>query len=281
MTIRNASLGLCLPLVLLGAATTTTMAQERVVLVPHRAVYELMLDPAKPAKAIENAKGRIAFDFTGDACEGYALSFRQVTELSGSETGARVIDARTNSFEGGAGESFRFKTETQVSEAPREIVDGTATQGASGGMDVALKLPKADTHRFEGKAVFPSAQLKAAIQAARAGDRTMSIRMFDGSDDGRQMFETLSVIGRKIEAGDALDKVEEPLRTPDFARMARWPVKMSYFKESTGEQTPSYTISFDLYENGVTAAVRMDYGEFALKAALTRLDLLPMGACAK
>jgi hypothetical protein len=27
--------------------------------------------------------------------------------------------------------------------------------------------------------------------------------------------------------------------------------------------------------------VRMDYGEFALKATLTRLDLLPVSACAK
>ncbi|MGL5363471.1 MAG: cell envelope integrity EipB family protein [Bosea sp. (in: a-proteobacteria)] len=279
MTIRIHSLALVLPLA--ASAPGLSQAQERVVLVPHRAVYELMLDPAKPAKAIENAKGRIAFDFTGDACEGYALSFRQVTELAGSETGARVIDARTNSFEGGAGESFRFKTETQVSGVPSEIVDGIATQGASDGMDVALKLPKQDTHRFEGKAVFPSGQLKLAIQAARAGERTMSVRMFDGSDDGRQMFETLTVIGRKIEAGEALDKVEEPLKTPDFAKLPRWPVKMSYFKESTGEQTPSYTISFDLYENGVTGAVKMDYGEFALKATLTRLDLLPVSACAK
>jgi EipB-like len=279
MPIRNRRLALVLPLVL--SAGHATMAQERVVLVPHRAVYELALDPSKTAKGIESAKGRIAFEFTGDACEGYALSFRQVTELSGSETGTRVIDARTNSFEGGAGESFRFKTENQVADLPREIVDGEATQGAVDGMGVALKLPKVDTHRFDGKAMFPSAQLKAVIEAARTGGRTLSVRLYDGSDDGRQMYETLSVMGRKLEAGEGGDEVEAVFKRPEFAKMARWPVKMSYFKESTGDQTPAYTISFDLYDNGITGAVRMDYGEFALKATLTRLDLLPLSACAK
>ncbi len=56
---------------------------------------------------------------------------------------------------------------------------------------------------------------------------------------------------------------------------------MSYFKVGSGETTPSYTISFELYENGVTGAVRLDYGSFALRGTLTRLDLLPQADCAK
>ena len=34
-----------------------------------------------------------------------------------------------------------------------------------------------------------------------------------------------------------------------FEKLARWPVSMSYFKVGSGESTPSYTISFELYEN--------------------------------
>jgi hypothetical protein len=97
-----------------------------VVLAPHRAVYDLVLDDDKPATSIEAARGRIAFDFTGDACEGYVLSFRQVTQVSSSEGGPRTIDARTTSFEAGDGASYRFKTESSAGGAPAEIVDGTA-----------------------------------------------------------------------------------------------------------------------------------------------------------
>ena len=85
--------------------------------------------PARPAKSIEAARGRIAFDFTGDACEGYALSFRQVTQLDSSEGGPRTIDCAPTSFEAGDGASYRFKTESSARRRAGRDVDGTAEKG--------------------------------------------------------------------------------------------------------------------------------------------------------
>jgi hypothetical protein len=252
-------------------------AGNRVILVPHRAVYDLVLDDGKPAKNVEAARGRIAFDFTGDACEGYALSFRQVTQLTSSEGGPRTIDARTTSFEAGDGESYRFKTESSVAGAPAEIVDGTAKKSGAKGYDVKLTAPKAETHHEAGDALFPNAQMKAVIEAARAGQSTLNVRLYDGANSGKEVYDTLSVIGKRIEGPPA----ETPLKRPEFEKLARWPVTVSYFKVGSGEVTPTYTISFELYENGVTGMVRMDYGSFALRGTLTRLDLLPQQGCAK
>ncbi len=248
----------------------------RVVLTPHRAVYDLVLDNGKAAKNVESARGRIAFDFTGDACEGYALSFRQVTQLQTGESGPRVIDARTTSFEAGDGASYRFRTESSAAGAPTETVDGTASK-AGEGYEVKLNAPKAETHREPVGALFPNAQMKAVIQAAREGKSTLNVRLYDGANGGKDVYETLSVIGKRIEAKPD----EAPLLRPEFEKLARWPVTMSYFKVGSGESTPSYTISFELYENGVTGAVRLDYGSFALRGTLTRLDLLPQAECAK
>ncbi|GAU84341.1 cell envelope integrity EipB family protein [Bosea sp. BIWAKO-01] len=265
---------------LLMALPTAALAQakpgERVVLVPHRAVYDLVLDDGKPAKNIEAARGRIAFDFTGDACEGYALSFRQVTQLT-SEGGPRTIDARTTSFEAGDGQSYRFKTESSASGAPTEIVDGTAKKSGADGYEVKLTAPKAETHREAGDALFPNAQMKALILAARAGQNTFSVRLYDGANSGKEVYDTLSVIGKHIETPPS----ETPLKRPEFEKLTRWPVTVSYYKVGSGEVTPAYSISFELYENGVTGAVRMDYGSFALRGTLTRLDLLPHQDCAK
>ncbi|RDJ27598.1 DUF1849 family protein [Bosea caraganae] len=258
------------------AAHAEDKPADRVVLAPHRAVYDLVLDDSKAAKTIEAARGRIAFDFTGDACEGYALSFRQVTQLT-SEGGPRTIDARTTSFEAGDGQSYRFKTESSATGSPAETVDGTASKSEGAGYEIKLKAPKAETHREAVDALFPNAQMKGVILAARAGQHTYNVRLYDGANSGKEVYDTLSVIGKRIET----EPSEEPLKRPEFEKMARWPVTISYFKVGSGQDTPNYTITFELYENGVTGAVKMDYGSFALRGTLTRLDLLPQQACAK
>jgi hypothetical protein len=257
------------------AQSPSPASAERVVLVPHRAVYDLVLDDGKPSRDITTARGRIAFDFSGDACDGYALSFRQVTELT-SEAGPRVIDARTTSFEEGDARSYRFKTESSTAGARPDIVDGTAKKEAAG-YEVKLRAPKAETHREANAAMFPNEQMKAVIRAAREGRNTFNVRLYDGANSGKDVYDTLSVIGHKI----AKPPAEAPLRKPEFEKLARWPVTISYFKVGSGESTPAYTVSFELYENGVTGAIRLDYGSFALRGTLTRLDLLPASDCSK
>ena len=119
--------------------------------------------------------------------------------------------------------------------------------------------------------------MKAVIKAAREGKSTFNVRLYDGANTGKEVYDTLSVIGRKI----ATPATEAPLRRPEFEKLTRWPVTISYFKVGSGETTPAYTVSFELYENGVTGAIRLDYGSFALRGTLTRLDLLPASDCSK
>lgn len=62
-----------------------------------------------------------------------------------------------------------------------------------------------------------------------------------------------------------------------LANMTRWPVTISYFdrgaKDKDGEQTPVYAITFELYENGVSRALLLDYGDFVLTGEMTSLEL--------
>ena len=100
--------------------------------------------------------------------------------------------------------------------------------------------------------------------------------MFDGSDDGRKVYDTLAVIGRRSRHRRPADKAAErdkPLREGAMATMPRWPVTLSYYIPGEGERTPIYVLSFDLYENGVSGALRLNYGSFAVVGDLTRLDL--------
>ncbi|MDP4025400.1 cell envelope integrity EipB family protein [Methylobacterium sp. NEAU 140] len=243
------------------------------VLANHRAVYDLSLASGGGTRAVESARGRIVIDFRGDACRGYTMQTRQVTELTSAETGARLSDMRSTTFEGGQGREFRFKTTTLTDNKPAAPVDGTATATADA-LTVKLKGPGKPLS-VEGPVLFPSLHMRRLVEAARAGKTTLSAKVYDGSDDGRKVYDTFAVIGHAATgpapaAGDARDK---PLRTGPIAAVPHWPVTLSYFTAGAGERTPIYTLSFDLYENGVSGALKLDYGEFAIRGDMTALDL--------
>ena len=67
--------------------------------------------------------------------------------------------------------------------------------------------------------------------------------------------------------------------------MTRWPVTISYFaqqdegKPRIGEQMPVYAITFEIYENGISRALTLDYSDFTLSGKLTSLDLKKATPC--
>ena len=56
---------------------------------------------------------------------------------------------------------------------------------------------------------------------------------------------------------------------------------ISYFDraagEKRGEQTPIYAISFEMYENGISRALRLDYGDFVIGGEMTSLEMKTRG----
>lgn len=252
-------------------------ASEPVRLAPHRAVYDLSLAKSTGSRSVESARGRIAFDFTGDACAGYALKYRQVTVMESAETGTRTSDLRTATFEDGEGKALQFRTDSETG-SKKETVEGQAERQGETGITVRFKQPTRDSVSFSGNLVFPTAHMRRLIEIARAGGTTLNIKVFDGSEDGRKVYDTLAVIGRRIEPGN-VGALEAAAHQEGLAKLARWPVTLSYFTAGEGERTPVYVLSFDMYENGVSRSLVLDYGDFALKGEMTKLELLPESAC--
>ena len=86
----------------------------------------------------------------------------------------------------------------------------------------------------------------------------------------------MAVIGREATGPSADAKV-----APDLAGVRRWPVTVSYFNEATKDSPPDYTLAYDLYENGVSGTLRLDYGRFILEAKLAKLEFLKTEPCGK
>ncbi len=259
---------------MLGSAWAEA-AKAPVHLAPHRAVYDLALMRSGGSKGVESARGRIAMEFAGDACEGYTLKYRQVTVLDGSETGSRTLDTQTTTYESGDGLAMRFKSTSTAQGLVRDGIDGDAQLRPDGSLDVKFKQPRNDTFEAKGQPIFPTDHMKRLIEVARQGERSYSVRVYDGSGDGKKIYETLSLIGNRIEPG-AGNNLEEAARQEAMAKSARWPMTISYFEEGSADRAPAYTISFELYENGIARALKIDYGDFALRGDLKSLEVPPV-----
>ncbi|MET0367418.1 MAG: DUF1849 family protein, partial [Methylobacterium sp.] len=89
------------------------------------------------------------------------------------------------------------------------------------------------------------------------------------------IYDTFAVIGHAGTGPAAASDParDKPLRDGPLAGMPHWPVRLSYYTPGAGERTPIYTLGFDLYENGVSGALKLDYGEFAILGDMTALDI--------
>lgn len=266
----------------LFAATLAVLVQpghagaQAPALATHRAVYELTLDRSTGAKAPAHARGRIAFDFA-TSCEGYVQNFRQITELQPAEGSTKLSDMRSATFEGLDAADYRFKVETKVESASAEAVDGRAQKGKDAKISVALSRPRRTHLAIQGPILFPSEHLRQIIAAARAGESLLEARVYDGTGEGDKPFDTLTIIGKAV----AAPAPEKAAQNDGLKGLTRWPTAVSYFEPGKRDGQPIYVLSFDLYENGVSRALKLDYGDFVLKGEMTELTITPAVSCKK
>jgi envelope integrity protein B len=250
----------------------------------HQAIYELSLLKSRGTNAINNARGRILYNFSGSACDGYTSEFRQVSELDSGEGKVTLSDLRSTTWEDGAGKSYRFKIETRTNDDDSSPVEGVAERTGDH-VTVKLKQPAAKTFTLDGGTVFPTEQIQRIIAAAREGKTVLELMVYDGSDNGEKVYNTLSVIGQPISA-DRSGAAPDPSTSSDVMKsLTRWPVTVSYYDRDTkakeGEQTPVYAMSFELFENGVSRALVLDYNDFVIAGAMGKFDVKDSKPCSK
>lgn len=263
-------------LTLAAGAAAGQASAATVGLVPHRAVYDIVLKEASDRSGIEGVRGRMVYEFSGSSCKGFNTKFRFVTRINVGD-GVRVTDQRSTTFEDVSAGKFRFDNKSFTDDQLDKDVSGAA---AEAGDKVTIELTGPNQRALElADSRFPAEHMLEVIARARKGERVFESRIFDGSEDGDQTFLTTTIVGaaKKSADSDPETKAVAPLGNSDY-----WPVSIAYFDEkSKGDQLPIYSQSFKLYENGVTRDLTLDYGDFVLAGKLTKLEVLgpPNGDC--
>ncbi len=249
-------------------------ARHEVGFQPHRAVYDISLSRVDDESDISSMNGRMVYDFAGNPCDGYSITFRFVTNVEDSSGSVQMTDLRTSSYENLPSGDYQFLTEIYVNQDLTEETKGTAER-KPGGLLVSLTNPETRSVRIGGRILLPTEHLQAVVAAARQGKHFLVADVYDGSEDGDEAYSTTTVIGEAQTGAEVLQGDTAEAVTKIGTRV-RWPVTVSYFEqngEQEGEQTPSYQMSFLLYENGVSRRLRMDYGNFELQGSLRQIEV--------
>ena len=264
-----------------GAKDGLISPLAQVPLAPHRAIYDLALAEVRGNSSIASVRGRILYDFSGNACQGYSLDFRQVSELDTGEGKSSTSDLRSTTWEGADARKFKFTSQNYVDDSLSGSVDGRAEHDPDK-TAVALQKPEQKTLDLAAGVVFPTEHMVRVINAAHAGQNILSFPVYDGSETGEKVFNTLTVIGQKLAPGDRKHD-DAAAGEQKLAGVPRWPVTISYFAqkkaENTSEQTPDYSIGFELYENGVSRALTLDYNDFIVTGKLSSLEFKESKPC--
>lgn len=242
-------------------------------LVPHQAVYDMKLGEKEDNSGISGLSGRMVYEFTGNACEGYSVNFRFVTRFQNADGGSQVTDLQTTSFEEPQAESYQFLSKTFVDQELVEESKGKATAGTQT-KTINLKAPSEKSLEIGHEVLFPTEHLLTILESAENGVPFISADIYDGAESGEKVYATTTVIGSKT-----VSPVKADTEDPDapLAGLNFWPVTVAYFdpgaEDATGELTPVYQLSFWLFQNGVSGHLTLDYGDFTIKGKMAALEL--------
>ncbi|WP_269582547.1 cell envelope integrity EipB family protein [Roseibium sp. Sym1] len=262
-----------------GALAAGPAATAGPKLVPHRAVYDMKLGESEEQAGIAGLTGRMVYDFSGNACDGYSVNFRFVTKFQDTNGGSQITDLQTTSFEEPHAGSYQFLSKTFVDRKLVEETRGTAHAGPDA-KTVELKEPSEKSLRIGSDVLFPTEHLVAILKAADDNVHFVAADIYDGAETGEKVYATTTVIGaetvNELKAGAG--KATAPL-----AGLSYWPVTVAYFdpskEDASGELLPVYQLAFRLYQNGISSHLKLDYGDFTILGQMASLELYEEGDC--
>lgn len=242
--------------------------------VSHRASYTMRLATTRGSSGIVGAGGSMNYTFT-NGCDGWTVETRTDLTMMQAQGGPLETSWDFLSWESKDGSSYRFRVRNTRNQMVVEAYDGTATVGADGG--------KATFHLSEGEekvidlpagTLLPTHHTQELVRTAMAGGAFLSAPVFDGSGI-KGAYLVTAAIGRQVPPG-----APPTVDAPDLLSDPAWPMTLAFFSPDTpNSETPDFEMSLHYHGNGVAENLLQDFGDFALRGILGKLEKLPPPEC--
>lgn len=252
-------------------------AAPAVQIMPHRAVYKVVLDHVRAGSGISNVSGTMLFDWA-DACDGWAIQQKLTLHVSDREHDDIEIDSATAMWESKDGKAYNFYLRHMINGAEDEKYQGHAEIKDDSGKAIYTVPKEKAPIKLSVKTVFPAGHTKKILQKAQQGETFFSMPVFDGTD--KAGYADVSAFISPSRKSD-LTLLPAKLAKHKLIKKKFWPVRLAFFGPDSQTSAPDYEMDIELQENGVAHSMRIDYGEFSIKGKLVSLEIPEGTVCPK
>ena len=246
----------------------------------HVAVYDVSLARAEDRLGLSGVRGRLVLELAGSECSDWTVNFRMVSQFISEDQSVRLLDTQSSTWESSSNRELRVTQRHFVDNALDTEARVDATIETTGRVHGQMEQPDGQTFELARGTIFPIAHLKKLVSSADGNRQRDKSVVFDGSE-GSKAYTAISFIGPRRKPAKQLTT----LKTGDAAKLSAvpaWPVAISFYDPDDGkhvEGTPSYQMQFEMFANGVSGDMTIDYGDYSLKADLAKLEYGKTEAC--
>lgn len=239
---------------------------------PHRAIYSLKVKTLSDTGGVSDAGGAIAYELS-EECGRWVTKHTFLLRIVRADTKERLVRTDYTSWESKDGLTFGFETRTTTDGQESEFRKGTARLDRIGGPGTAViegKGPRKDL-KLPAGTVFPTWQIVDLMAAGRAGEKLLWQHVFDGSSEGK-------VSGVYALIADAVPAATiEPVA---LFNHPGWRFRLTFFDPPAADkERPNYRVEMTANEGGITTDMVLDYGDFAVRAGIEKIESLRRAQC--
>ena len=258
-----------------GSAVAAPPARPAVDVQPHKALYDMTLETAKPNSGVVGATGSLAYQW-GESCDGWTIEQRYKLNMQYEQDQPVDINSNFVTWESKDGKTYRFnERRTRNGQLDEDIKGDAGFKGAKGAGGAVFTRPKDQNFDLPAGALFPTAHTLLLIRKAQEGEHYLAADVFDGSSvDGA--VDISAVLGPRIDA--KAHPASTDVKSPLIDRPS-WNIRMAFFPESGKDENPDYELGMRLMDNGIASEMTIDYGDYVIKAKLKEIQALPKPNC--
>jgi len=254
-----------------STALTITTVAAAANMASYRAVYDVRLVDAKRGSRFTAASGQIAYGVK-EACDAWLVNQTGTMYLQTTTGDVFPQTLNFSSWESRDGASYRFTVMGEKGE--EDTILGGAKLRKNGGGEAQFTRPDSMTFKLPANTMFPVVHTAHILRQAEVGKTQFQNTVFEGTDvEGAKLLVTfvspLSKHARTISNALKIDALKQP----------GWTFRLAYFDPQSQTGEPLYEIEADYLDNGIPVRWMLDYGEFTVEMAMSKIEVLSAPKC--
>jgi len=241
-------------------------------LASHEAVYDISLASTKGgAVGVVDARGKMGYRIR-KVCDQWETESVFSLDVGYEMAGPDTTNWKQTTKESADGCLFEFDVFVREKGADRKDLSGKAV--CEGNKKVLrLELPVRSEAIFPKNVVFPVQQTLRLLHAAKAGKKSVSAYVYDGTRP-----DALYSMNAMISFPEKTDtpKISGDVSLVSDKKAYRYDT--AFFEEFSGDGQPDgeprYEVSMHYYENGISDQIEQDFGAYRLKSTLKKIKKL-------